>query len=537
MANPVDNLAIAAAQPAASVSGADEWQSTAAATVPATFRARIRLRVIHLRAYHLCEFFTAGLIYFVLISSPWLFGTTQPAAIQVMNAAGLALGGLLLVKQVLRSWAGYCPMRWGANDASSLVKMLTRALGALTVCILAYCLIAALNARAMWRPATNSFDYFNIIPWLPSSYNRAATWQVFWNYLALACVFWAMRDWLLGLTAAEEQSQRVLQRGARRSFGETVAMPARLRRLLWVLSINGAVLGIEGIAQRMSGTSKLLWFMPTHINREAIDQFGPFAYRSNAAQYFNLLWPVVLGFWWTLHRGAGLSLKRWRHHALLVCGVIMAACPVISTTRGGALVTAGLIVSIAVFLALSAVFFRSNRAASSRAKLVTYSLVGAFFIAAGWIGMHFGWADLQPRMIEIDQGYAQREQTYTTARQMARDYPVFGTGPGTFDVLFQLYRSSPDEYWPAQLHDDWLETRITWGWLGSTLMVLAFLMVLARWFAPGGIHGGRRFVVITWLALAGCLAHGRFDFPFQIYSILLLFVALCAVLFTVSRRA
>ena len=64
----------------------------------------------------------------------------------------------------------------------------------------------------------------------------------------------------------------------------------------------------------------------------------------------------------------------------------------------------------------------------------------------------------------------------------------------------------------------------------------AFLVVLLRWFARGGIHGGRRFVVLIWLALAGCLAHARFDFPFQMHSIVFLFLVLCALLFNLSRR-
>ena len=39
-----------------------------------------------------------------------------------------------------------------------------------------------------------------------------------------------------------------------------------------------------------------------------------------------------------------------------------------------------------------------------------------------------------------------------------------------------------------------------------------------------------------WLALAGCLIQARFDFPFQVYSILLLFLFHCAILSTLSRR-
>jgi hypothetical protein len=40
-----------------------------------------------------------------------------------------------------------------------------------------------------------------------------------------------------------------------------------------------------------------------------------------------------------------------------------------------------------------------------------------------------------------------------------------------------------------------------------------------------------------WLALAGCLVHARYDFPFQICSIVWLFLILCAVLANLSRRA
>ena len=118
---------------------------------------------------------------------------------------------------------------------------------------------------------------------------------------------------------------------------------------------------------------------------------------------------------------------------------------------------------------------------------------------------------------------------------MAADYPVFGTGPGTFATVFNLYRSSTETTWPAQVHNDWLETRITFGWAGSALIALAFATVLVRWFLPGGMHGGTRFVVLTWLALAGCVAHARYDFPFQIYSILFLFLVLCAILSDLTR--
>lgn len=51
-------------------------------------------------------------------------------------------------------------------------------------------------------------------------------------------------------------------------------------------------------------------------------------------------------------------------------------------------------------------------------------------------------------MTELQAAYEVHEQIYETARGMAEDYRWFGTGPGTFDPLFQLYRSAPEDYGP-----------------------------------------------------------------------------------------
>lgn len=122
------------------------------------------------------------------------------------------------------------------------------------------------------------------------------------------------------------------------------------------------------------------------------------------------------------------------------------------------------------------------------------------------------------------------------ARDMALDYLLFGIGPVAFGAMFQFYRSSLDDYWPAQFHNDWLETRITFGWFGCALIALAFLVNQARAFLRGGLAIRWPLAAFICLALAGCLLHARWDFPFQIYSILGLFVILCAVLSSFSVR-
>jgi hypothetical protein len=347
----------------------------------------------------------------------------------------------------------------------------------------------------------------------------------------MALSFWAARDWLRGKTPAEE-------RAARSQYGDPhrrrdSLLPERLRRLLWVLTINGGLLGLEGIVQRMDGAPRLLFFQPTHDNPEALAQFGPYAYRSNAAQYFNLLWPVSLGLWWTLERSARRKVSRrdafglGSRHGLLLCAMIMAACSIIAASRVGAALAV-------VMLTLAAALLWSAQSKEDGKTKVA--------IAAGLAGVLgfsalLGWENLGPRLTgrEFEVGLRLRNSIYDMARPMADDCPLYGTGPGTFEPLFQFYRPNPAEYWPAQLHDDWLETLITFGWLGSAMIVLALCIVLGHWFVASGIHAKPSLVALFWIALGGCLAYARYDFPFQIYSVLFLFLVLCGALSSLSN--
>ena len=215
----------------------------------------------------------------------------------------------------------------------------------------------------------------------------------------------------------------------------------------------------------------------------------------------------------------------------------MAAGPIISTSRAGALITFGIVALAAVLLAASHFLFAPRRPGDRKRRWVTLACLQLCFVGALALGLGFGWTTLKPRLEQLSEGFEIRQRMCDLARPMAEDYPWFGTGPGTFETVFQLYRITTDTYWPAQLHNDWLETRITFGWIGSGLIAAALMLVLLRWFVRGGIHGGRRFVILMWLALAGGLAHARYDFPFQIHSIVFLFLVLCAVLFNLTRRS
>src|ERR1035441_10297217 len=408
------------------------------------------LRARNVQLYRACEDLTEVLVYAMVVFGPWAFGTTQPWSIWTMNAAGYLLGVMLACKLSIRRLKGYHPSRWEDGQRGEEVRgqrgitasQFTALLAGLTVAILGYCLISAVNARATYHPEALLFDYRKqYIPWLPHSFDSGRTWLTFWTYLRLRVTFWAIRDWLLGKSEGEERSLRRKPS----SFGVHAAVlpPARLRRLLWVLALNGTLLGVEGIAQRLQGGGKLLFLVRPRVNPGADTQFGPYAYRANASQYFNLPWPVCLGFWWTLNRSFGS--RRKAHHLILVSSAVMAACPIISTSRAGALITVGIVALAALSLSATHFLLAAQQPQDRRTRNITLACLVLFFTGALALGFALGWKSLKPRMAHLSEGFDIREGMYEAARPMAADYPLFGTGPGTFETVFgQLYRKQMD---------------------------------------------------------------------------------------------
>ena len=464
-----------------------------------------------------------GLLLLSMIAlAPWLFGATENWSIWSLNALAYAAAGLMLLKWMLRWRSGALAVEsvWRKRDHRLQAgAWVVRSMGGLTVLVLFYCLVSALNARATYHPEAASLEYHRYVPWLPFTYDRQLTWQTFWNYLALACLFWGVRDWLLHPPRAEAAESEVV-----------LGLPPRFRTLLWTITASSTLLAVQGLFQRLHGTDKLLWLRPMYTGR-AEDMFGPFAFRGNAAQYFNLSWPLIFGFWWMERERARQMLWANKkagggpHILLLLCTVITAAAPIVASSAGGTLVSLAL-------LSFTAFVFLVHRGGTWKTRC-TILLV---CLSVGALGGALGWDQLAPRLREVFRTpYANPSEVYGNARQMALDYPLFGIGPGAFRVLYPLYRTDLAQPWQAFLHDDWLETRVTFGWMGSMLLLSLLGLTLTRWFVRGGVASRWEMTAMLWVAVGGCLAHAKFSFPLQVYSILTLLLTELAVLSSLSR--
>jgi len=289
---------------------------------------------------------------------------------------------------------------------------------------------------------------------------------------------------------------------------------------------------VEGIVQRLAGSNKLLFLVQPRINTTAESQFGPYAYRTNAAEYFNLLWPVCAGLAFLLAQAANRDrqegLRRRGNAQLWLAGgaVLMGACPLIASSRGGTLIAAGMLPVVLV------VILTIPRGGTTGSKVG----LGLLFAVAIQVAVVLGWDALEPRFENaLVDDLGGRLGAYKNAQGMARDYALFGSGAGTFASMYWLYLTGSDTEWFAYLHNDWLEWRITLGWIGFSLLLALLAGTLARWFPGGGVPLPGLLAALIWLAMAGCLVHARFDFPFRVHSIATVFLLYCSVLSCSSR--
>ncbi len=199
--------------------------------------------------------------------------------------------------------------------------------------------------------------------------------------------------------------------------------------------------------------------------------------------------------------------------------------PLASLSRAGAVIgCASILAAIVVLL----------RFGAQKRGAVVWG-ISAFLAAGLLMGAFVEWGFLSARLEKLPLN-ADRLEIWTNTWNMVRDFPWYGSGPGTFDAVYFLYRPGVRDPWAAQAHNDWLEFLATFGIGGCVLLSFALGLILVAPLVQRRITVPRVSLWLVYLALANCLVFAAVDFPLQIYSVLFLFVLLCVVLTCVSRR-
>lgn len=301
------------------------------------------------------------------------------------------------------------------------------------------------------------------------------------------------------------------------------------QRLVWLLrlwsaiAVAGGSIALLGLIQKGTGARAIFWQPMT--GPEFPTFFAAYYYHANAGAFLNLVLPVSGGLvLWTTARQS----SPWARAACLSTFVLILVAVFSNTSRMAQVI--GVILIIAMIAAVA----RPAWQMIARAEKLTL-LAGLVVVIVAVLAV--------AQAAHLDQPLRRwqilSEQFPTDARWLAYraaiaglgDAGWFGFGPGTFRAVFPHYQervTNLDGTWRF-LHDDYLQTILEWGWVGSAAIAVIFFGGIAagiRSYFTGRTSSNRQRIVVVCavLALIGVAVHALVDFPLQIMSVQL-FVA------------
>ena len=314
-----------------------------------------------------------------------------------------------------------------------------------------------------------------------------------------------------------------------------LASPGAFRRLAVAATLNGALLSLFALCQFFSSPHQTIyWTFAT-----GAEVFGPFICRNHFPFYVNLCVGLAAGLLVSLgapasggwSRALASPLADPRRLWIGIALVLMLAAVALSLSRGGFIALAG---AAALFLVLR--LWRSPpRAYATRLASLTAGVVvaGAALALLAWCG-----ADrVEARLATVVDGGAAHEDRLSLWRRVsssAAEYPILGSGYGTFDYVEPLTRTTGEDagYRYEHAHNDYLEALLEGGAVRLGLSLLAVGLVFwlgGRAFLRGGGPNGA-------LALGGLFGftavviHSFVDFGLHVPAIAVLTTVVCAQL-------
>lgn len=305
----------------------------------------------------------------------------------------------------------------------------------------------------------------------------------------------------------------------------------RARLLAFILVLAGLAQAVYGGLMHLSGAELEIFGAKIVHGQQAS---GGFVNRNHLAGFLEITLAIGIGLMIGALRETGR--RTWRQFlrdtaqlllspkaplriflVIMVIGLVMTRSRMGNTAFFSSLLIAG---------AVALVF--SRYATRNTVVFIASLVVLDIFIVGAWFGVEKTVDRIQQTTrTEVEE----RVEPTVYAADMLRDYPVFGSGPGSFYTAFTAYRGSDIKPFYHHAHNDYAEILVESGVIGAALLgvlplwalVLAVLALarrrdqLARGFAFGVVMG------VSALAI-----HSTVDFNLQIPANAVAFVVLLA---------
>jgi hypothetical protein len=305
----------------------------------------------------------------------------------------------------------------------------------------------------------------------------------------------------------------------------------RARLIAIVLVLSGLAQAVYGGLMHLSGSDLELFGTKIPHGSQAS---GGFVNRNHLAGFLEITLALGIGLMVGSLRETGRRSWRqfWRDMAALLLSpkaplrlvlVAMVIALVMTRSRmGNTAFFASLLIAGGVALVLS-------RHATRSTVILIASLIAIDILVIG------SWFGVEKTMQRIEQTTVRdvedREEPSAYALDMARDYPLFGSGPGTFYTAFTRYRGPDIRAFFDYAHNDYMQFLVETGALGAVLagslaLMALVLAVLALSRRRDPLARGFAFAVL--MGVSSIAIHSTVDFNLQIPANAFAFMVLLA---------
>ncbi len=310
---------------------------------------------------------------------------------------------------------------------------------------------------------------------------------------------------------------------------KTVTKRRQFIRIYSVLVAVGVFEAFYGMFELYNRNPRILFFEKIH-NLDSVT--GTFVNRNHLSGYLEMVIPLAIGLIIArinLFSGSHLTFREWllrlgekglSTNILLCLGVVLMAVAIIfSRSRSGVFI---LVFTFILFFGFTAVHFGMSR---FRRKRIQNFLQVAFIIIA-LISLYIG-IDRTLQRFSLDRILSEGRPTYwLNAMRTFSDFPVFGTGLGTFGPLYPNMEGEAGPMALVHAHNDYLEYLTELGLVGFSLLLGGILFIGVASFL---VWRTRHHPEVKGLALGGIvsllaiLIHSITDFNLHIPANLVLF--------------
>lgn len=315
----------------------------------------------------------------------------------------------------------------------------------------------------------------------------------------------------------------------------------RLETLAQTLVWSGLLQALIGVLLFSFGAHYQLFFTEL-VHGKVI---GTFVNQNHFAGYMEICLAVGIGLMLARLGNSKPGQGGWRQRLVSALGflisakmrlrlmlIVMVIALVLTRSRmGNTAFFASMLVVGLVAIALS------RRGAPATVWLIVSLVIIDVFIIGTWVGLEKVMHRIQETTVVTEQGRSedsleQRIEPAVYAIELVRDFPVFGSGGGSFYNAFARYRPPEITAYFDHAHNDYVEIASDTGLLGFSLLGGVVLLVMGRalW-----VLYRRHSSLPRGMAFAGLMAivalgiHGTVDFNLQIPANALTFTVILAL--------